>query len=151
MKEENDKLLEQLKKQEKDADVAIISYGMSPPVVEGCSHYENLKLAKWVEEMEEMDKALLEKDAHIQQLEREDTYVNTSRVGLRAEMEGMEEEIQKLKGKVQHQHKGSMPKDISSQATAAMRSSMLHHPAEDKMVSPAIVKRSFCDNHWQIM
>ena len=110
MKEENDKLLEQLKKQEKDADVAIISYGMSPPVVEGCSHYENLKLAKWVEEMEEMDKALLEKDAHIQQLEREDAYTNTNKFGLRAEMEAMEEEIRKLKGKVQHQHKRSMPK-----------------------------------------
>ena len=59
MKEENDKLLEQLKKQEKDADVAIISYGMSPPAVEGCSQYENLKLSsyRWVAKMEEMDKA----------------------------------------------------------------------------------------------
>jgi len=38
-------------------------------------------------------------------------------------MEAMEEEIRKLKGKVQHQHKRSIPKDISSQATAAMRSS----------------------------
>jgi len=70
LKAENDKLLEHLKKQEKDADVAIIlSYGMSLPAVEGCSHYENLKLSKWVEEMEEMDKAL---DVHIQELERED-------------------------------------------------------------------------------
>ena len=57
LKEENDKLLEQLKKQEKDTDIAI------------SSQYENLKLSRWVEEMEEMDKALLEKDAHIQQLE----------------------------------------------------------------------------------
>jgi len=91
--------------------------------VEGCSQYENLKLSRWVEEMEEMDKALLEKDAHIQQLEREDAYTNTNKFGLRAEMEAMEEEIRKLKGKVQHQHKRSMPKDISSQAEAAMRSS----------------------------
>jgi len=63
-----------------------------------------------------MDKTLLEKDAHIQHLEREDSYTNTSRFGLRAEMEAMEEEIRKLKGKVQHQHKGSIPKDVSSQA-----------------------------------
>jgi len=57
--------------------------------------------------MEEMDKALPEKDAHIQQLEREDAYTNTGRFGLRAEMEAMEE-IWKLKGKVQHQNKGSV-------------------------------------------
>ena len=112
--------------------------------------YENLKLSRWVEEMEGMGKALLEKDAHIQQLEREDTYMNTSRVGLRAEMEGMEE-IQKLKRKVQCQHKGSMPKGVSSRATAAMRSSTLHHPPENKLVSPDIAKRLFCDKHWQIM
>ena len=61
MKVENDKLLKQMKKQEKVADIATISYGMSPPAVEGCSQYENLKLSRWVEEMEEMDKALLEK------------------------------------------------------------------------------------------
>ena len=151
LKAENDKLLKQLQKQEKDADVAIISYGMSPPAVEGCSQYENLKLSRWVEEMEGMGKALLKKDAHIQQLEREDAYMNTSRVGLRAEMEGMEEEIQKLKRKVQRQHKGSMPKGVSSQATAVMRSSTLHHPPEDKLVSPAMAKRLFCDKHWQIM
>ena len=128
LKAENDKLLEQLKKQEKDTDIAI------------SSQYENLKLSRWVEEMKGMGKALLEKDAHIQQLEREDAYMNTSRVGLRAEMEGMEEEIRKLKGKVQHQHKGSMPKGVSSQATAVMRSTVLRHPPEDKLVSPAIAK-----------
>ena len=58
MKVENDKLLEQMKKQEKVADIATISYSMSPPAVEGCSQYENLKLSRWAEEMEEMDKAL---------------------------------------------------------------------------------------------
>ena len=95
LKAENDKLLEQLKKQEKDTDEAIVSYSMSQPAEK--NQYENLKICKWVEEME---KALLEKDAHILELEREDMYTNTSKVGLRAEMERMEEEIQKLKGKV---------------------------------------------------
>ena len=80
LKAENDKLLEQMKKQEKVADIATISYSMSPPAVEGCSQYENLKLSRWAEEMEEMDKALPEKDAHIQQLEREGAYTNTSMI-----------------------------------------------------------------------
>jgi len=137
LKAENDKLLEQLKKQEKDTDEAIVSYSMSQPAEK--NQYENLKICKWVEEME---KALLEKDAHILELEREDMYTNTSKVGLRAEMERMEEEIQKLKGKVQGQKEGPLPKDVSPQAvgtislaTAATGSSMMYHPPLDKQVS----------------
>jgi len=40
-----------------------MSYSMSPPAVEGCLGYEILKLSRWVEEMEEMDKTLLKRDA----------------------------------------------------------------------------------------
>ena len=141
LKEENDKLLEQLRKQEKDTDVAIVSHSMLHLAVEQCSLYENLKVSRWVEEMdayiqklerddeyqntskyrlrsemEEMGKAMLEKDAYIQELKREDDYLNTSRFGLRREMEVMEEEIQKLKGKDRDPCRGPLPKDVSSQS-----------------------------------
>ena len=110
LKEENDKLLEQLRKQEKDTDAAIVSHGMSQSAMEECSLYENLKVSRWVEEMEGMGKAMLEKEAYIQELEREDTYMNTSKVGLRAELEGMEKELQKLKRKGRDQSKAPLPK-----------------------------------------
>ena len=138
LKVENDKLLEQLKKQEKATDAAIMSYGMS-------------------QEMERMDKALMEKEAHIQELEREGTYMNTSRVGLREEMEAMEEEmgameeeIRMLKGKLQGQHRGPLPKDRSPPqavglATAATGSSLMHHPPEDKLVSDNNSCRKSCN------
>ena len=90
LKEENDRLLEQLRKQEKDTDAAIVSHRTSGPAMEESSRYENLKVSTWVEEMEEMGKAVLEKDAYIRKLERGSTYINTSKVGLRAEMEGMD-------------------------------------------------------------
>ena len=65
-------------------------------------------------------------------------------------MEAMEEEIRKLKGKVQHQHKRSMPKDILSEATGAMRSST--PPSRGQIGKPCyIVRRLFCDKYWQIM
>ena len=132
LKEENDKLLEQLRKQEKDTDASIASHGMSQ--LEECSRYENLKVSRWVGEMEEMDKAMLEKDIHIRKLEREDSYVNTSKVGLRAEMEGMEKELQKLKGKEQDQHEGPLLK----LPTAALGGGKMH-PYPEEEVSHVII------------
>ena len=154
LKVENDKLLEQLMKQEKVTDVAIVSHGLLQSAIEEDSEYQNLKLSTWVEGMERMDIALLEKDAHIQLLKQEETYMNMSKAGLRAEMEGMEEEIRKLKEKVQGQHKGPLPKDISprsvgtnSQATPTTGSTMMHYYPKDKLVSHVKAKRYFCDNH----
>ena len=136
LKEENDKLLEQLRKQEKDTDAAIVSHSMSQPGMEECPQYENLKVSRWVGEMEEMDKAMLEKEVHIQKLEREDTYINTSKAGLRAELEGMEKELQKLKRKEQDQHEGPLPK----LSTAALDSGKMHHHAEEDKLEVIHVK-----------
>jgi len=130
LKEENDKLLEQLMKQEKDADAAIVSHGMSQLSVEKCSEYENLKVSRWVEEMEEMDKAILEKEFYIQKLQRDSAYINTSQVGMRAEMEEMEKELHTLKRKEQDQHEGTLPK-LST--TALGGGKMHHHAEEDKL------------------
>ena len=101
-----------------------ISHSMSQLSVEKCSEYENLKVSRWVEEM---DKAILEKEFYIQKLQRDSAYINTSQVGMRAEMEEMEKELQKLKRKEQDQHEGTLPK----LSTAALGGGKMHHHAEE--------------------
>jgi len=149
LKVENDKLLEQLMKQEKITDVAIVPHALLQSTMEEHSQYENLKLSTWVEGMERMNRALLEKDAHIQLLKQEETYMNTSKAGLRAEIEEMEEELQKLKGKVQGQHKHISPRSVgtNSQGTSKTGSTMMHYYPKDELVSHVKAKCYFCDNH----